>query len=128
MKYTELQRKLKQDRIAGLVKVKLNSSGSVLEAEYRRCLQLRLSQSHLERLVVSENYECLESIFPSEIEANLNKFLLRIIKEKAYNFDSVEALAKLKLAFLILKDPQYDFRTKVSWARCVYSIGRSTID
>ena len=54
MKYTDLQRRLKQYQIAGLVKVKLNSSSSVLEAEYQRCLQLRLSQSQLEKLAARE--------------------------------------------------------------------------
>jgi len=38
MKYTDLQRRLKQYQVAGLVTVKLNSSLAVLEAEYQRCL------------------------------------------------------------------------------------------
>ena len=128
MKYTDLQRRLKQYQIAGLVKVKLNSSGSVLEAEYQRCLQLRLSQSQLDKLAESEKYECLESIFPLEIEAQPNKFPLEIIKAKAYNLGRVENLVELKLAFPIFKDRQYDFRTKVSWSQCVYSIDRLTKD
>lgn len=128
MKYTDLQRRLKQYQIAGLVKVKLNSSGSVLEAEYQRCLQLRLSQSQLEKLAASENNQCLESISPLEIEARSNKFPLKIIKAKAYNLGRVENLVELKLAFPIFKDRQYDFRTKISWSHCVYSIDRLTKD
>ena len=128
MKYTDLQRRLKQYQIAGLVKVKLNSSLPVLEAEYQRCLQLRLSQSHLERLAAVEKYEYLELISPVEIEAKPDKFPLPIIKEKVYDLGRVEDLAELKLAFPIFKDRQYDFRTKISWSRCVYSIDRLTKD
>ena len=45
MKYTDLQRRLKQYQFAGLVTVKLNSSLSVLDVEYRRCLKFGLSQT-----------------------------------------------------------------------------------
>ena len=55
MKYTDLQRRLKQYQVAGLVTVKLNSALSVLETEYQRCLQLGLSQSDLERLAAIKN-------------------------------------------------------------------------
>ena len=128
MKYTDLQRRLKQYQIAGLVKVKLNSSLSILEAEYQRCLQLRLSQNNLERLAAIKNYQYLELISPLEIEAEPNKFPLSTIKAKAYDLGRVEDLTELKLAFPIFKDPQYDFRTKVSWSQCVYSIDRLTKD
>lgn len=127
MKYTDLQRRLKQYQNAGLVKVKLNSSLPVLEAEDRRCLQLGRSQSHLELTAIA-NYEYLEFISPLEIEANPNQFPLRIIKAKAYDLDRVEDLAELKLAFPIFKDRQYDFRTKVARSQCVYSIDRMTKD
>lgn len=114
MKYTELQRRLKQYQIADLVKVKLNSSKSVLEAEYQRCLQLKLSQNYLKKLAVIKNYGCLEII-----SAQKNIFYLDesipTLQAKAYNLDRVEALEELKLAF----------PTKVSWVQCVYSIDRS---
>ena len=128
MKYTDLQRRLKQYQRAGLVKVKLNSSGSVLEAEYQRCLQLRLSRDRLEKLAVRENYECLELISPLEIDSHPDRFPLQIIKAKAYDLGRVEDLKELKLAFPIFKDRYYDFRTKISWAQCVYSIDRLTKD
>ena len=128
MKYTDLQRRLKHYQIAGLVKVKLNSSNSVLEAEYQRCLQLRLSQSQLEKLAARKNNESLKLISPLEIEAKPNKLPLNIIKAKAYDLGRVKNLAELKLAFSIFKDRQYDFRTKVSWLQCVYSIDRLTKD
>ena len=126
MKYTELQRRLKQYQIAGLVKVKLNSSEPVLEKEYQRCLQLRLSQNQLEKLAAIEKYEHLEFISPSDIEANPDTFSLPIIKAKAYDIGRVKDLSELKLAFPIFKDREYDFRTKVSWSQCVYSIDRLT--
>ena len=114
MKYTELQRRLKQYQIADLVKVKLNSSKSVLEAEYQRCLQLKLSQNYLKKLAVIKNYGCLEII-----SAQKNIFYLDesipTLQAKAYNLDRVEALEELKLAF----------PTKVSWVQCVCSIDRS---
>lgn len=128
MKYTDLQRRLKQYQIAGLVEVKLNSSLAVLEAEYQRCLQLRLSQSQLEKLAANKNYEYLELISPLEIEAKPARFPLRIIKAKAYDLGKVKGLVELKLAFPIFKDRQYDFRTKVSWSQCVYSIDCLTKD
>ena len=114
MKYTELQRRLKQYQIADLVKVKLNSSKSVLEAEYQRCLQLKLSQNYLEKLAAIKNYGCLELIFPQKIIFHLDKFI-PTLQAKAYNLDRVEALEELKLAF----------PTKVSWVQCVCSIDRS---
>lgn len=128
MKYIELQKRLKQYQVAGLVKIKLNSSLPVLEAEYQRCLQLRLSQNYLEKLAAIKNYEYLELVSPLEIEANPDKFPLSIIKAKAYDLGEVENLRELKLAFPIFKDRQYDFRTKVSWSRCVYAIDRLTKD
>ena len=128
MKYIELQKRLKQYQIAGLVKVKLNSSLPVLEAEYQRCLQLRLSLSYLEKLAAIEKFEYLELISPVEIEAQPDKFPLSIIKAKAYNLGRVESLMELKSAFPIFKDRQYDFRTKVAWSQCVYYIDRLTKD
>ena len=128
MKYTDLQRRLKQYQKAGLVRVKLNSSGSVLEEEYQRCLQLKLSQDRLEKLAAIENCERLEFISPLEVEANPHKFPLQIIKAKAYDLGRVENLEELKLAFPIFKDRYYDFRTKISWSQCVYSIDRLTKD
>ena len=67
-------------------------------------------------------------ISPLQIEAQPNKFSLGIIQAKAYNLGRVENLVELKLAFPIFKDRQYDFRTKVSWSQCVYSIDRLTKD
>ena len=62
MKYIELQRRLKSYRVAELVKVKLNSSQSILEAEYQRCLNLGLSQTELDRLVAINEGKDLEQI------------------------------------------------------------------
>ena len=70
MKYIDLQRRLKQYQVAGLVTVKLNSALPVLEVEYERCLQLGLSQSDLERLTAIKNYEYLEFISCLEIDMN----------------------------------------------------------
>ena len=128
MKYTDLQRRLKQYQIAGLVTVKLNSSLAILENEYQRCLKLRLSQSDLERLAAIKNFESLELISCVEIQANPDSFPLRVIKAKTYNLGQVNSVAELKLAFPIFKNKQYDFRTKISWSQCVYSIDKLTKD
>ena len=126
MKYTDLQRRLKQYQVAGLTQVKLNSSQSVLEPEYQRCLNLGLSLTELEQLVSINKGEDLSLISPLEIYSCPEKFLLRVIKSKAYDLGKVENLLELKLAFPIFKDKQYDFRTKVSWSKCVYFIDNLT--
>lgn len=126
MKYIDLQRRLKQYQIAGLVKVKLNSPLPVLEAEYQRCLKLELSQNDLERLASVKNHKRLELISCLEIYSNPEQFSLRTIKAKAYDLVKVNNLVELKLAFPIFKHKQYDFRTKASWSQCAYSIDRLT--
>ena len=128
MKYTDLQRRLKQYQVAGLITVKLNSTLPVLEAEYQRCLQLGLSQSDLERLAAIKNYEYLELISCLEIQAHPGRFPLQIIKAKAYDLGQVDSLTELKSAFPIFKNDQYDFRTKVSWSQCAYTIDNLTKD
>ena len=128
MKYIDLQRRLKQYQVAGLVTVKLNSPLPILEAEYQRCLQLGLSQTDLERLAAIENYEYLELISCLEIQAHPQCFPLRIIQAKAYQLGQVYSLSELKLAFPIFKGQQYDFRTKVSWSQCAYAIDNLTKD
>ena len=128
MKYSDLQRRLKQYQVAGLVTVKLNSTLAVLASEYQRCLQLGLSQSDLERLAAIKNYEYLEMISALEIQAYPNRFPLRVIKAKAYDLGEVASLTELKSAFPIFKAKQYDFRTKVSWSQCVYGIDNLTKD
>ncbi|WP_019509068.1 hypothetical protein [Pleurocapsa sp. PCC 7319] len=126
MKYVDLQQRLKQYQVAGLVKVKLNSPKSVLESEYQRCLQLGLSQSELEQLASIKNFEYVEFISVLEIYTAPNQFPLKFIKAKAYNLGQVQNLQELKLAFPIFKDKQYDFRTKISWSKCAYSIDNLT--
>ena len=128
MKYIDLQRRLRQYRGAGLVTVKLNSPWFVLAAEYQRCLKLGLSQSDLERLAAIKNYEHLKFISCIEIQAHPEHFPLRVIKAKAYELGEVDSLTELKLAFPIFQSKQYDFRTKVSWSQCVYSIDNLTKD
>jgi hypothetical protein len=128
MKYVDLQRRLKQYQVAGLVEVKLNSRPAVLEAEYQRCLQLGLSQSELERLASINNFEQLELISAWEIHTSPDKFLLKIIKAKAYYLSKVDNLKELKLAFPLFKDKKFDFRTKDSWSKCIYSIDTLTKD
>lgn len=128
MKYIDLQRRLKQYQVAGLVTVKLNSTLPVLEVEYQRCLQLGLSQSDLERLTAIKNYEYLEFISCLEIQAHPDRFPLRIIKAKTYDLGEVDSLKELKLAFPIFKNEQYDFRTKISWSQCAYAIDNLTKD
>ena len=126
MKYTDLQRRLKQYQFAGLVTVKLNSSLSVLDVEYRRCLKFGLSQTDLERLASIKNYEHLEFISCLEIQAHPRRFPLRIIKAKAYQMGQVSNIMELKSAFPIFKSPRYDFRTKDSWSHCAYTIDNLT--
>ncbi|MEO1341601.1 MAG: hypothetical protein AAFV28_10780, partial [Cyanobacteria bacterium J06635_13] len=91
MKYKDLQRRLKQYQVAGLVTVQLNSTLPVLEAEYQRCLQLGLSQNDLERLAAINNFEYLELISCFEIQSNLQKFPLRIIRAKAFDLGQVDS-------------------------------------
>lgn len=126
MKYVDLQRRLKQYQVAGLVKVKLNSSKSILEAEYQRCLQLGLSQSELEKLAAIKNFENLEFISVLEIYTDPTQFPLKLIKAKTYNLGQVDTLQELKIEFPIFKDNQYDFRTKISWSKCIYFIDNLT--
>ena len=128
MKYTDLQRRLKQYQVAGLVTVKLNSPLSILSAEYQRCLQLGLSQTDLERLAAIENHEYLELISCLEIQAHPQRFPLRVIRAKAYELGQVDSLSKLKLAFPIFKGQQYDFRTKIAWSQCACAIDNFTKD
>ncbi|MEM7759216.1 MAG: hypothetical protein AAF298_13985 [Cyanobacteria bacterium P01_A01_bin.40] len=128
MKYNDLQRRLKQYQVAGLVIVKLNAAKSVLAAEYQRCLKLGLSQSDLERLAAINNHEHLEFIATVEIKAHPESFPLRIIKAKAYDLGQVDNLQELKLAFPIFNDGKYDFRTKISWSQCAYTIDNLTQD
>ncbi|MEM7594172.1 MAG: hypothetical protein AAF383_22115 [Cyanobacteria bacterium P01_A01_bin.83] len=122
MKYTDLQQRLKQYQVAGLVIVKLNATKTILEAEYQRCLKLGMSQSDLSRLAAINNYEHLELIATVEIKARPESFPLGIIKAKTYNLGKVDSLQELKLAFPIFKDKKYDFRTKISWSQCAYAI------
>lgn len=126
MKYIDLQRRLKQFQVAGLVKIKLNSHKSVLEAEYQRCLHLGLSQTELDRLTSIENYEHLEFISPLEIYTCPDDFSLKVIKIKTYNLGKVDNLLDLRLSFPIFKSNQYDFRTKISWSQCIYFIDNLT--
>ncbi|MCC0176544.1 hypothetical protein I4641_06075 [Waterburya agarophytonicola K14] len=126
MKYINLQQRLRIYQVAGLSQVKLNSPQSILEAEYQRCLNLGLSQSELEQLVVINKGEDLSLISPLEIYSCPEKFLLKVVKAKAYDLGEVENLLELKLAFPIFKNQQYDFRTKVSWSKCVYFIDNLT--
>lgn len=126
MKYIDLQRRLRSYQAAGLLEVKLNSSGLVLTAEYQRCLSLGLSQTDLEKLAAINRGENLSLIAPLEIYSCPEKFLLRVIKAKAYDLGKVENLLELKAAFPIFKNKQYDFRTKASWAKCVYFIDNLT--
>ncbi len=126
MKYLDLQRRLKSYRVAGLTKIKLNSSQYLLENEYRRCLNLGLSQTELNKLVAIEKGRDLKLISPLEIYSCPQKYLLKIIKAKAYDLGRADNLQALKQAFPIFKDSQYDFRTKAAWAKCVYFIDNLT--
>lgn len=124
MKYIDLQQRLKPYQVAGLTKINLNCSQSDLEAEYQRCLNLGLSQTELSHLANIDRH--LELISPFEIYSYPEKYPLKVIKAKAYDLGNVDKLADLKQAFPIFKDPQYDFRTKTGWCKCVYSIDRLT--
>ena len=126
MKYLDLQRRLKQYRLAGLVRVELNSPLKVLETEYQRCLELGLSQTDLERLAYIRAGNNLALISPLEIYTCPEKYALRVIKAKAYDLGKVLDLPELKLSFPIFKNKQYDFRTKSSWSKCVYFIDNLT--
>ena len=126
MKYIHLQQRLKPYQDAGLTTIKLNSARSVLSAEYQRCLNLGLSQTELYKLVSVANSKNLELISTWEIYSSPQKYLLQTIKAKAYDLGKAKNLLDLKGAFPIFKDKQYDFRTKNSWAKCVYFIDNLT--
>ena len=126
MKYIDLQQRLKLYQVAGLTRAKLNSPQSVLETEYQRCLNLGRSQTELEQLAAIAEGKNLSLISPLEIYSCPQKFILKVIKSKAYDLGKVENLSELKLAFPIFKGKQYDFRTKISWAKCVYFIDNLT--
>ena len=126
MKYIDLQRRLKSYQVAGLTRIKLNSPQLSLATEYQRCLNLGLSQTELEQLAAIEKRQDLALISPLEIYSCPEKFVLGVIKAKAYDLGKVENILELKLAFPIFKDKQYDFRTKISWSKCVYFIDNLT--
>lgn len=128
MKYSYLQQRLKPYQAAGLVRVKLNSCQTVLAAEYQRCLNLGLSQTDLDCLIATTNGNNLALVLPTELYSHPQKFNLQLIKVKAYSLGQVNNLLELKQAFPIFKDQQYDFRTKSSWAKCVYFIDNLTKD
>lgn len=128
MKYANLQSRLKQYQAAGLLEIKLNSKKPILEAEYRRCLQLGLSQTELETRASIDRRLQLDLISSFEIYTFPEKFLLPVIKAKTYQISQVDKLIELKMAFPLLKDKKYDFRTKKSWSECVYLIDKLTKD
>lgn len=122
MKYKELQTKLKQYQAAALSQVKLNSPKFSLEKEYQRCLQLKLSQTDLNQIVNAFNNCDLGEIEPFDIFAHPEKFKLPIIKAKTYELAQVKNLQEFKLAFPVVKDQEFDFRTKKAWIECVYLV------
>lgn len=126
MQYIDLQERLKPYQVAGLTKIKLNSPRSLLETEYQRCLNLGRSPTELEQLAAINKNENLKLISPWEIYSCPEQYLLTIIKAKTYDLAKVENLSELKQAFPIFQDRQYDFRTKISWAKCVYFIDNLT--
>ena len=126
MKYIDLQQRLKPYQNARLIAIKLNSARSILSAEYQRCLNLGLSQTELDKLRDLANGKNLEMISALEIYSCPQKYLLRVIKAKAYDLGKADNLVELKAAFPIFKDKQYDFRTKATWAKCVYFIDNLT--
>ena len=128
MKYVDLQARLKQYQAAGLVKVKLNSPKSTLETEYQRCLQLKLSQRELEQKAAKYNAQNLDLISAWQVYTFPEQFSLKIIKAKTYKITATNNLQELRLAFPLLKDKQYDFRTKKSWSECVYLVDSLTKD
>ncbi|MGF1540125.1 MAG: hypothetical protein ACFCU5_06670 [Pleurocapsa sp.] len=128
MKYVDLQTRLKQYHQAGLVTIQLNSPKSILENEYRRCLQLGLSQSELETQADVFRAKQLDLISAWDIYTFPEKFLLKTIKAKTYQLAEVNNLRDLKQAFPLVKDKQYDFRTKKSWSECIYLIDSLTKD
>jgi hypothetical protein len=122
MKYKELQIRLKQYQAAALSQMKLNSKKNSLEIEYQRCLQLKLSQTELERIVTTLNNSQLSAIKAFEMYTHSEKFSLPIIKSKTYELARVNNLQEFKLAFPIIKDQNFDFRTKKAWTECVYLV------
>jgi hypothetical protein len=128
MKYIDLQTRLKQYHRAGLVTIQLNSAKSILETEYRRCLQLGLSQSELETQGAIFQAQQLDLISAWDIYTFPEKFLLKTIKAKTYQIAEVNNLRDLKQAFPLIQDKKYDFRTKKSWSECIYLIDSLTKD
>jgi hypothetical protein len=122
MKYQELQKRLKQYQAAELTEIKLNAKKSILETEYQSCLQLRLSQKDLERIIFNKKNLDLRLIDSFYIYTYPEKFTLPIIKIKTYQIAQVNSLQELKLAFPTFKDKKFDFRTKKAWSECVYLV------
>lgn len=126
MQYSVLQQSLKLYQLAGLVKLQLNAPKLILMAEYQRCLELGLSQHELNRLISIQNFKNLDLIMSLEIYTSPEKFSLQIIKAKAYHLAQVSNLSELKLAFPIIKDQKFDFRSKNSWSQCVHLLDKLT--
>ena len=122
MKYQELQKRLKQYQAAELIDIKLNARKSILETEYQRCLQLKLSQGDLEKIISAKQKQELSAIDPFDIYTHPEKFPLPKIKAKTYQIAEVHTLKEFKLAFPLLKDKKFDFRTKKAWSECVYLV------
>jgi hypothetical protein len=86
-------------------------------------LELKLSQTDLDRSKMNtrHNYQ-LSSIEPFAIYTHPANFILPIIKAKTYELARVNNLKEFKLAFPLIKDRNFDFRTKKAWAECVYLV------
>jgi hypothetical protein len=67
------------------------------------------------------NYQ-LSSIESFDIYTHPEKFILPIIKAKTYELARVNNLKEFKLAFPLIKDRNFDFRTKKAWTECVYLV------
>jgi hypothetical protein len=70
----------------------------------------------------TRRHDRLSSIEPFDIYTHPANFILPIIKAKTYELARVNNLKDFKLAFPIIKDRNFDFRTKKAWAECVYLI------
>ena len=122
MKYQELQKILKQYQAAELIDIKLNAKKLVLTTAYQRCLQLGLSEDELEKIISAKQKQNLSEIDPFDIYTHPEKFTLPKIKAKTYQIAKVNTLTEFKLAFPLLKDKKFDFRTKKTWSECVYLV------
>ena len=126
MNYKLLQQRIKQYKKAGYTNIRLNSKKHILELEYNRLLQLRLSQEQLEQAISNYDTDRIEAIDPITVYVSPESYSLTIIKNKVFQLAQVSALQELKQNYPIIKEQKFNFRYKSTWVECLKLVAEIT--